>query len=137
MSKSSERRISKYEKKISGDLAKERYDSEKKEMVRLERKYFAEAVDIELKIKGMLSNVGSLAIIYYIIFAKELIKIIKTHSSSTQLKEAEILQEKWKRRGLNSENLIKIKQLLIPSYTPVICEVAKFDVGKFDVNCFG
>jgi len=126
------RRSRKYEKKIIGDVVGKRYDDVKKKMVRSERNYMINAVAIENEIKLLINDVGSFGIIYYIIFAKELIKMRERHAGYVLLDEVRILREKWEARGLDRERLKRIEMLYIPRY----CVIARFDVGRFNINCF-
>jgi len=125
-------RSDKFEKKISGDIAKQRYDAQKEYMTRKEKVYFADAVATENKIKEVLNDVGSFEIVYYIIFAKELQKLKRKHSEATLMQEVGVLERKWEIRGLNIDNLVKVKEL----YVPILLNVCRFDVGKYDKNLY-
>jgi hypothetical protein len=112
-------RARKYAKKINAGVIGARYDAQKEMMVRGERNYFASAQEIEIKIKKLVDGISSLNQIYYIIFAKEIQKIIKTHTAgNTVMEEMEILQKKWETRGLDENIMNKIKVMLVPSYVP-------------------
>jgi len=117
-------RASKYAKKIDSEVIKNRIDSQKESMVDQQRDYFPSAVEVEVKVKDLLDGESNFKIVYYIIFAKEIQKIIKKHgggrsligTQSTMYQELEIMQEKWLRRGLDPEKLTQVKLMLVPNY---------------------
>ena len=137
MVKSDIQRAEKFEKKISGDVRKQRYDSQKKQMDRLEANASEDLMRIELQIKNMVQGEPALYLPYYIIFAKVIYRLQNKFKGQNLINELEVLQGKWERRGLNINLLNEIKHFYVPSYIPFVCITAKFDVGKFDVNCFG
>ena len=97
-----------------------------------------EQVQIENEVKTMLvSTAPLLQIVNYIIFAKQIVSLRKKYKSETLFNEMEILQDFWAGRGLNTTLMNQIKQYYVPAYVPFVCTTAKFDVGKFDVDCFG
>ena len=97
-----------------------------------------EQVRIETEVKTMLVKTAPLLqIINYIIFAKQIVSLRKKYKSETLFNEMEILQDFWAGRGLSTTLMNQIKQYYVPAYVPFVCTTAKFDVGKFDVDCFG
>jgi len=111
-------RYERYEKKIISDVIKNRIENQKKEMVRKEKDYFPKAEEIENKIKILCKEANSLQIVYYIIFAKEIMKLLGKHKTTTMLEELEILQQKWELRGLDELLMERIKENFVPMYVP-------------------
>lgn len=126
-------RIDKYAKKISGDVVKNRIDAQKDQMVRLETVASRDFEKIEIQVKQIINGVPTFYEHFYMAFAKEIYSKQKKFKSQTLINELAILDDKWKRRGLDVGLLTKIKEFYVPIYGPV----ARFDVGKFDVNTFG
>ena len=130
-------RAKKFAAKISGENRKRLYDAQKPRMVELEKAASEDLEKIELQVKNMIQGCPHLHIPYYIIFAKEIYSKQKKFKDKTLINELEILQDKWERRGLNKNLLNEIKSFYVPSYKPYVCVTARFDLGKFDVDCFG
>ena len=106
----------KWAAKLSGDNRKLLYDRQKNFMARLEAKATRKLVQIEYEVKQICQGVLITHLPYYIIFAKELYRLRYHHSTTTLITEAEILEEKWRARGLNYGLLDTIKAYYIPSY---------------------
>ena len=106
----------KWAAKLSGDNRKLLYDKQKNQMSKLEAEATRELVQIENEIKQICQGVPITHLPYYIIFAKELYRLRYHHSTTTLITEAEILEEKWRARGLNYGLLDTIKAYYIPSY---------------------
>lgn len=101
MVKESNQRTEKFAAKISGDIRKQRYDSQKKVMVELETLASADMEKIELDVKGIVDGEPALYLPYYIIFAKEVYSKMKKFEASTLNKELTVLMNKWASRGCN------------------------------------
>jgi hypothetical protein len=74
----------------------------------------------------------------YMIFAKQLNKLLGKYREGTLDGEVGILQDVWKARGLQEGLLSEIKAAVgyvIP--TPAGPQICRFDIGKFDVDLFG
>lgn len=111
-----EKRAKKYEKKLVGNIAKERTDSYRKEQI----KHFKFAVEEQVKIEHEVKNmIKSRLLIYYIIFGKQVVKLRKKYQGNLLFNELEILQNLWFGRGLDFELLNKIKHYYVPSW-PII-----------------
>lgn len=113
-------RIDKFKAKINGRITGEIYERLKKRSIELETTYFKRAEELETAIKKIISNESSLMTNYYIIYAKELDKAKKRHSSETLKSEAGILKTKWITRGLKEElmDIIDAYMNIFASYTP-------------------
>lgn len=109
-------RIEKYKTKLSGEIRKQRYDSQKKQMVELETAASADMEKIEVEIKSMVQDQPALYLPYYIIFAKEIYSKKKKFTGQTLINELKILDEKWNRRGLDWITLENIKNFYVPAY---------------------
>jgi len=109
-------RIEKYKTKLSGEIRKQRYDSQKKQMVELETAASADMEKIEVEIKSMVQDQPALYLPYYIIFAKEIYSKKKKFTGQTLINELKILDEKWNRRGLDWITLENIKNFYVPIY---------------------
>lgn len=112
-------RLDKFREKISGEVRKKLYDLQKDSMVANETQPTKDLVEIELEVKGICQGQPIIHIPYYIIFGKEIYKILNKHTEETAGKEICIRYDKWKARGLEEETLNNIVAL----YSQVICEV--------------
>ena len=131
------KRAVKWAQKLSGINRGRLYDAQKSQMVKLETIASVDLEKIEIQIKSMAQGYPALHLPYYIIFGKEIYKRQNKFKGQTLLNELRILDDKWERRGLDGDLLEKIKVFYVPTYRKLICIVARFDVGRFDVNCFG
>jgi len=88
----------------------------------------ARQVELEQMVKAMAADlgIGIVQLPYYIIYAKELQKIIDTHGSEITTEEIEIIKDKWETRGLDSDALRSIRNALRIEPGPI-------DVGKVPV----
>lgn len=109
-------RIDKWKAKLDSDNRKRLTDAQKPTMVKLEAQATIALVKIEVAIKLMTQGEPVLHLPYYIIFGKELYRISNTSSSLAWINEAEILEEKWRARGLNYLILEKIKEFYLQMY---------------------
>jgi len=109
-------RAENYEAKISGDARKTLYDNQKNLMVKQEAEATADLVKIETEIKQLIQGQPIIHIPYYIIFGKEIYKRQKKFKAQTLINEVEILQEKWRRRGLDPFILDMIKEFYVEAY---------------------
>jgi len=120
----------KWAAKLSGDNRKLLYDKQKNQMSKLEAEATRELVQIENEIKQICQGASLLHIPYYIIFGKELYKLRNNHSAATLITEAEILEEKWRTRGLDYSLLNKIKTFYIQAYETM--QYFKCDISDLD-----
>lgn len=120
----------KWAAKLSGDARKKAIDAQKPQMVRLESIATSELVQIEKEIKQICQGESTIRLPYYIIFAKELYRIMQYHTAQTLVDEAEILEEKWRTRGLDYELLDAIKMFYIQAYKNI--QHFKLDVSGLD-----
>ena len=123
-------RAKKYAAKLSGDNRKLLYDRQKGLMSRLEKEHTEELVKIEKDVKQITQGESTTLLPYYIIFAKELYRIKNRHRSTTLIREAEILEEKWRARGLRYDLLDRIKLLYIQAYATIA--YFKLDISELD-----
>jgi len=126
-------RAEKFEKKISGDVRKFLYDSQRKNMIDLEIRAEIDMEKIELKIKSMAQGYPALHLPYYIIFAKEIYSKKKKLGGQTLINELRILEDKWERRGLDFTLLEEIKNFYVPAYPKglfFIMDVSELDGDK-------
>jgi len=96
-----ENRIQKYKAKLSGDVRKQRFDSQRDQMIELETKASYELEKIEHEVKEIVNDQPALHLPYYIIFAKEVYSRMQRLESATLTHELTILMNKWASRGLN------------------------------------
>jgi len=129
------KRIEKYAKKLSGTIRGQRYDAQKDQMVKLETIASADLEKIEVQIKNMAQGYPALHLPYYIIFGKEIYSKQKKFKGQTLLNELAILDDKWHRRGLDSDLLLEIKRFYVPSY-PVPIVLHCFESSCFTEDCF-
>lgn len=128
-------RIDKYAKKLSGTTRKQRYDSQKDQMVKLETAASMDFEKIELQVKSVINGVPTYLEHFYMAFAKEIYSKQRKFKGQTLLNELRILDDKWQMRGLDAGLLAEIKDFYVPVYLgPLVC---RFDVGRFDANTFG
>jgi len=113
------KRIDKYTAKISGDVAKQRYDATKALSVSQERTATSALVSIEAVVKQLVQGESTLHLPYYIIFGKEIYRLKQRHQNQALINEAIILENKWKARGLDDTLLEKIKKHYIQAYAPL------------------
>jgi len=126
-------RKDKYEKKIRGDVAKIRIDRYGKTQKGLFKSRIQDQVEIERKVKSLLAGkVPSNMLVYYIIFAKQLYKVIRTHKGDNQKVEIEILQKTWGKRGLSSLLMSEIKKLF-----GIVVEKVGYGVGGYGMGKYG
>jgi len=134
MIRKSNERANKYIAKINGEYFKKRVEQLKRQMARNEKEWQKTAVKIEQEMKSFLDSINDKMFqVYYIVFAKEINRLMKTESGESLAQEIEILQQKWWRRGLNRDTLYSIKEYYLPTYENVL----RFDIGRFDINAFG
>ncbi|GAH38858.1 unnamed protein product [marine sediment metagenome] len=88
---------------------------------------------IEQIVKGLIHD--PLYLVYYIVFAKEAVKLTKKHKGGTLLQEILILEDKWTARGLSGFWLDTIKDALnVP--IPIRCfTLDESDLDSMDVLC--
>jgi hypothetical protein len=123
-------RAEKWAAKLSGSNRKLIIDRQKKQMSKLEAEATEALVKIETEVKTIAQGESIIHLPYYIIFGKELYRLRTKHRSMTLVREAEILEEKWRARGLRYDLLEKIKIFYIESYKTQ--ENFKFDISELD-----
>jgi sulfur transfer complex TusBCD TusB component (DsrH family) len=127
-------RTNKYKKKIISEIIKERAQELRKMMIEQEKEYFKEAVKVENEIKNLMANkTDKINAVYYIIFAKEILKLMKKHKGESLINEVYIIENKWKARGLNEETLKEIEYLYLPIIKPIpTIEYFRLDISVLD-----
>lgn len=119
-----------YTKKLSGNNRKKLYDEQKDRMARLEAEATKHLVIIESQVKLLVQGELLIHLPYYIIFGKELYRLSNSFASLAWINEAEILEEKWRARGLNFLVLEKIKEFYLQMYKNWEC--FKLDISELD-----
>jgi len=130
-----DKRIEKWISKLSGENRKRLYDAQKDVMVKLETAASMDFEKIENQIKNMVQGSPALYLPYYIIFGKEIYSKQKKFTGQTLLNELAILNDKWDRRGLDEDLLMKIKRFYVPAY-PVPIVLHCFESSCFTEDCF-
>jgi len=103
------RRIRKYDAKVGGMVIPGQEERFRGKMQR--------QVDLENMVRQIIGF--DINRVYYIIFAKELNKMMEKHKGSTLTDEADIMQSKWYNRGLDNDKLNEIKDAMnLPEWTP-------------------
>ena len=108
--------INKWASKIDGNNRKRLYDIQKPFMVKKEATATWALVKIEKEIKIIANGQPIIHLPYYIIFGKEIYRLLSRHKSEALINELEILQTKWILRGLDFQILDNIKKLYVPIY---------------------
>jgi len=116
----------KYKLKLDPEIRGKIYDRLKPQMVRNQKKAFVEAVKVEEEVRVVLCEPNILELPYYIIFGKQILKILRKHTGRTAEKEINILINKWCERGLHPINLYKVLSL----YSGMVCKVKIWDGGE-------
>jgi hypothetical protein len=109
--RSSARRSDKYKAKLSGSITGQRFDALKGTAVSQHKKAMAIQVNIENKVKALVTDPSVVNLPYYIIYANELNKV------SDEV-ERTIIYNKWKDRGLSTANLAVIGSSLFNWWPP-------------------
>lgn len=112
-------RLNKFKAKLVGDIAKDRVDK----YGDIQKRNFARSIkkqtEIEQEIKNIVGDYTSLIELpYYIIFGKEINKLMEKYQDNLLISELEVLQNKWEDRGLNSILLNNIKTYYVQAYKP-------------------
>ncbi|GAI03397.1 unnamed protein product [marine sediment metagenome] len=118
-----EERIKKYKLKLDPEIRGKTYDRLKSQMVKHHTAYQFEAVKVEEEVRKVLCEVNVLDLVYYIIFGKEVLKVLRKHKGKTAEMEINILINKWCDRGLHPINLYRILRL----YYGMVCKVQIWD----------
>ena len=116
MVRSAKDRVEKFKKKLSGEIRGLRYDAQKDFMVKQEAAATRDLVRIEKEIKHMAQGQPIILLPYYIIFGKEIYSKQKKFKYQTLINEVQILQEKWRARGLDHLLLDTIKEFYVEAY---------------------
>jgi len=108
----SERRISKYDAKLVGDVWKNRIDAQKSNMV---SQFSSKANDIvakEISTKGICETAGvsSIQVPFYMSYSRELWGLTLKHAGDILTNEAQLAKDKWAAvtRGLSGTILVAI-----------------------------
>lgn len=116
-------RIEKFKSKLDGTARGKMFDLQKEEMVKKQKVYFDNIVQLETKVKQICNGRDNIMNQYfYLIFARELYKLNKKHKDETLLNEICIYLSKWQTRGLDEailtdiKNLITLGECLIPMF---------------------
>ena len=124
------RRIDKFEKKLDGEIRGRLFDEQKEMMVAKEKIAIVELVETEVKTKGIVDGEPVILLPYYIIFAKECVKLRKKYIGWPLSNEIEIREEKWRMRGLDPNLLNDIKVFFVPAYE--FMAHFRLDISKLD-----
>ena len=95
MVKPASRRIAKYAAKIDGDVHKNRYDATKDLAVASEDIYQPNAEILENAVKTAIDGVDAILLPYYIIFGKQVKKILENHTTDTANAEIATFRQIW------------------------------------------
>lgn len=106
-------RASKYSVKLDGNVSKNRADEYGKTQKKDFKLTQGEQVNIERVVKTITNDLNQ---VYYIVFAKELVKISKKHKHENLWTEIGILQNKWYSRGLDPDIIDSIKTQFVQGY---------------------
>ena len=120
----SDHRTEKYKKKIRGLVLPGQADRKKATVGR------------EVQLERMVNSIVGFDIArgHYMVFAKQLNKVMRKHKGENLLTEVEILQDTWSTRGLDTSIMDQIKTWFGIVIAPKYCV---FDTGQFDVCLFG
>jgi hypothetical protein len=105
-------RIKKYDGKVVGDVVKARFDALKDSMKEQQEVRFADLVNLENTIKGIIEpeGVATILIPHYLNFGRELYSLCGRFSGTSLANEAKLAYDKWKARGLSADILKTIAQ---------------------------
>lgn len=127
------KRAERFKRKLDGTIRGQRYDAQKKQMVRLEKLATIELVKREKEVKQITMGQPLLHVPYYIIFAKELYRIEQRFTGLTLRNEADILQAKWQARGLDATALNNVRTYYIPGVVaPPVPNPFRLDISLLD-----
>ena len=100
-------RIKKYKKKVRGLV------------LPLQKSNFSANIQRQVEIEDITNIIvgPDISRVYYIIFAKEVNKLMSKYKDTTLESELQVIQDKWCARGLNSTLLNRIKDAI--GYVPV------------------
>ena len=95
--------------------------------------HFTSAVPRQVEIENIVNTLTGPDInrVYYIIFAKEVNKLLSKYKDTTLESELQVIQDKWCARGLNSTLLNRIKDAI--GYVPVF-HPFRLDFSELDGN---
>ena len=99
------RRIAKYKAKIDGDVHKNRYDATRDISIASENAYQPLAVILENAVKTAIDGVQAILLPYYLIFGRQVAKILLNHETTTGQLEIDNAHAIWVQRGLVSATL--------------------------------
>jgi len=95
--------------------------------------HFTSAVPRQVELENIVNTLTGPDInrVYYIIFAKEVNKLLSKYKDTTLESELQVIQDKWCSRGLNSTLLNRIKDAI--GYVPVF-HPFRLDFSELDGN---
>lgn len=99
------RRIKKYSAKIDGDVHKNRYDATRDISITSENAYQPLAEALENAVKTAIDGVQAILLPYYLIFGRQVAKILLNHTTATGQAEIDNAHAIWVQRGLVSATL--------------------------------
>ena len=113
MVRDAETRSTKYDKKLDGDIWNLRITAYKPTMVEQVHARYAEQFYYEGKVKHYMNAQGFFGVEqhHYMNFAYELWARTRMFEDLTLRREAELIADKWMRRGLDAAHLVAIAQL--------------------------
>ncbi len=113
--KEAERRIRNYEAKVDPKVIAGRISSQRRLMVANMARYQEEIRRVEEKTGEVLreEDIPKTLVLFYFAFAHEVFSISRRYTAKTREKEIELLEEKWKARGLEGGILRKIREVII------------------------
>ena len=124
-------RAKKWDKKVVGDIVKQRFESLKDVMHEQINNYFASISNFEDSVKKLLENKGIsvIEIPFYLAYAREVFSLMFYSFVGETLKNEELaIRSKWVQRGLNDSILQDISKLLgiEPKPLPAVALVPEF-----------
>jgi coenzyme F420-reducing hydrogenase alpha subunit len=125
-------RLEKYDKKLSGDIYKNRTEELRKQQIAQYKASISKQIEIENFVKQVLQKYEEKAHMtnYYMIFAKQIYALTQKYKDQTLINEAKALDALWNSRGLREDILLYIKKYFIPNYQ--IISYFRLDVSRLD-----
>jgi hypothetical protein len=132
MARSSVNRSKKYENKLVGSVIENRAIAE----MELKRSGFKEAVITQQRIEQIVKQIASgVNLVYYIIFAKQVVKLFSKHRGSRFEDEVDGLKELWIKRGL-TETILNSLITRFSGYIPIFIEYGRYGTAKYGANTY-
>ncbi|MEM2614619.1 MAG: hypothetical protein QXO15_10445 [Nitrososphaerota archaeon] len=93
---------------------------------------FDKQTKIEQEVKSLVEGLtDKINLVYYIVFAKQVNKLIGKYKGEVLINELKILDEIWEKRGLDPQLLLKIKLYYYPQY-PHLINYFRLDISELD-----